>query len=69
VKSKYFLTILTGQNSLSSVSLPEKGSKAGMKNGAGFIPGIEVLAKNPGTVLRNIPSFEKMRSRGSLENA
>ena len=65
MKSKYVLTIRKGQSSL-SVSLPEK---AGMKNGVGSIPGIEVLAKNPGTVLRNIPLFEKMRSRGSLENA
>lgn len=69
VKDKYLRTIRTGHSNRSSESLPENGSKAGMKNGAGSSPGTEVFAKNPGTTLIDMPLAVKMRSRGSLEIA
>ena len=58
-----------GQRRRSLESLPEKGSSAGIKKGAGSKPGTAVLAKNPGTTLIDIPLSENTRSLGSLEIA
>lgn len=69
MKAKYILTIRTGHKRRSSESLPEKGSRAGMKNGAGSMPGMAVLAKKPGMTLMDMPELVKIRSRGSRERA
>ena len=52
MKTKYFLTIRTGQSSLSSASQPEKGSRSGIKHGAGFIPGIDDASASRKTVFQ-----------------